>query len=138
MDDLISREYMKSLGATCIASRSKDGTLFPIVAIDELPPADPTHPTPSNTLGALDCVSREDLTKGIETYFGDLPIAVHYDMLALAQRLPSVQPEIIRCKYCKHWNNAPTSDGYNSCEKDALIRHESFFCADAKLRGEQE
>ena len=98
----------------------------------------PTHPTPSNTLGALDCVSREDLTKGIETYFGDLPIAVHYDMLALAQRLPSVQPEIIRCKYCKHWNNAPTSDGYNSCEKDALIRHESFFCADAKLRGEQE
>ena len=138
MDDLISREYMKSLGATCIASRSKDGTLFPIVAIDELPPADPTHPTPSNTLGALDCVSREDLTKGIETYFGDLPITVHYDMLALAQRLPSVQPEIIRCKYCKHWNNAPTSDGYNSCEKDALIRHESFFCADAKLRGEQE
>lgn len=138
MDDLISREYMKSLGATCIASRSKDGTLFPIVAIDELPPADPTHPTPSNTLGALDCVSREDLTKGIETYFGDLPIAVHYDMLALAQRLPSVQPEIIRCKYCKHWNNAPTSDGYNSCEKDALIRHESFFCADAKLRGDRK
>ena len=81
----------------------------------------PTHPTPSNALGALDCVSREDLTKGIETYFGDLPITVHYDMLALAQRLPSVQPEIIRCKYCKHWNNAPTSDGYNSCEKDALI-----------------
>ena len=98
----------------------------------------PTHQTPSNTLGALDCVSREDLTKGIETYFGDLPITVHYDMLALAQRLPSVQPEIIRCKYCKHWNNAPTSDGYNSCEKDALIRHESFFCADAKLRGDSE
>ena len=93
MSDLISREYMKSLGATCIASRSKDGTLFPIVSIDELPPADPTHPTPSNTLGALDCVSREDLTKGIEAYFDDLPIAVHYDMLALAQKLPSAQSE---------------------------------------------
>ena len=53
----------------------------------------PTHSTPSNTLGALDCVSREDLTKGIETYFGDLPIAVHYDMLALAQRLPAAQPK---------------------------------------------
>ena len=63
----------------------------------------PTHTTPSNTLGALDCVSREDLTKGIETYFGDLPIAVHYDMLALAQKLPSVQPE--SCEYyalCRH------------------------------------
>lgn len=45
------------------------------------------------------------------------------------------QPEIIRCKYCKHWNNIPTSDGYNSCEKDALIRHESFFCANGKMRG---
>ena len=53
----------------------------------------PTHPTPSNTLGALDCVSREDLTKGIEAYFDDLPIAVHYDMLALAQKLPSAQSE---------------------------------------------
>lgn len=41
MSDLISREYMKSLGATCIASRSKDGTLFPIVAIDELPSVQP-------------------------------------------------------------------------------------------------
>ena len=41
MSDLISREYMKSLGATCIASRSKDGNMFPIVAIDELPSAQP-------------------------------------------------------------------------------------------------
>ena len=41
MSDLISREHMKSLGATCIASRSKDGTLFPIVAIDELPSVQP-------------------------------------------------------------------------------------------------
>ena len=61
----------------------------------------PTHPTPSNTLGALDCVSREDLTKEIETYFGDLPIAVHYDMLALAQKLPSVQPEPLSDAYMK-------------------------------------
>ena len=41
MSDLISREHMKSLGATCIASRSKDGNMFPIVAIDELPSAQP-------------------------------------------------------------------------------------------------
>ena len=39
--DLISREYMKSLGATCIASRSKDGNMFPIVSIDELPSVQP-------------------------------------------------------------------------------------------------
>ena len=59
--------------------------------LDEQPTIDISNT--SNTLGALDCVSREDLTKGIETYFGDLPIAVHYDMLALAQRLPAAQPK---------------------------------------------
>ena len=45
MSDLISREYMKSLGATCIASRSKDGNMFPIVSIDELPSVQPTQLT---------------------------------------------------------------------------------------------
>ena len=48
------------------------------------------------------------------------------------------QPEIIRCKDCKYWHNAPVSDGYDSCEKDALIRHEDFFCAEAKRREEGE
>ena len=51
MSDLISREHMKSLGATCIASRSKDGTLFPIVAIDELPSIE-SEPRP---ISYLDC-----------------------------------------------------------------------------------
>ena len=88
------------------------------------PTIDLTHPIPSNTLGALDCVSREDLTKGIETYFGDLPIAVHYDMLALAQRLPPVQPRkgkwidikhtfMTKCSVCDWINNDDSS--YNFC-----------------------
>lgn len=63
--------------------------------LDEQPTIDISNT--SHTLGALDCVSREDLIKGIEAYFDDLPIAVHYDMLALAQKLPSVQPEWIPC-----------------------------------------
>ena len=48
--------------------------------------------------------------------------------------LPSAQPEIIRCKDCKYWHNAPVSDGYDSCEKDALLRHDDFFCAEAERR----
>jgi len=42
--------------------------------------------------------------------------------------------ELTRCKDCKWWHDAPTSDGYNSCEKDALIRHEDFFCAAAERK----
>ena len=37
MSDLISREYMKSLGGACIARRLKDGDLCPIISIDLLP-----------------------------------------------------------------------------------------------------
>jgi len=48
-----------------------------------------------------------------------------------------VQP-VVRCKDCKHWNDAPAADGLNSCEMDALIRHESFFCANGERKdGEQ-
>ena len=45
-------------------------------------------------------------------------------------KIPSedVRP-IVRCRDCKHWVNAPVADGFNSCELDALIRHEDFFCA---------
>ena len=41
MDDLISREYMKSLGGACIAQRLKDGDLCPIISIDLLPSVEP-------------------------------------------------------------------------------------------------
>ena len=44
----------------------------------------------------------------------------------------------IRCKDCKHWYNAPVSDGFNSCEHDALIRHEDFYCANAERRTDEE
>lgn len=41
MSDLISREYMKSLGGACIARRLKDGDLCPIISIDLLPSVQP-------------------------------------------------------------------------------------------------
>ena len=113
----------------------------------EAPTIDLTHPTPSNTLGALDCVSREDLTKGIETYFGDLPITVHYDMLALAQKLPSVQPEGIRCKDCKHWMMGKTTKNYPNpyiCELHSFMHGfersalPEDYCSWAELRGDSD
>ena len=46
MDDLISREFMKSLGATCIAARREgDGELIALGGIDMLPSAQPEPPS---------------------------------------------------------------------------------------------
>lgn len=44
--------------------------------------------------------------------------------------------EIVRCRDCKYWFYAPAADGFNSCERDALIRHEDFFCAAGEKRDE--
>ena len=40
--DLISRDFMKEMGATCIAKRSKTGELVAISSIDNLPSAEKT------------------------------------------------------------------------------------------------
>lgn len=44
--------------------------------------------------------------------------------------------EVVRCRECKYWYSAPASDDFNSCEMDALIRHENFFCANGERRDE--
>lgn len=43
---------------------------------------------------------------------------------------------VVLCRDCKFWFNAPAADGFNSCELDALIRHENFFCAAGEKREE--
>lgn len=45
MSDMISREYMKSLGGACIAQRLKNGDLCPIISIDLLPSVQTTQLT---------------------------------------------------------------------------------------------
>ena len=43
---------------------------------------------------------------------------------------------VVLCRDCKYWFNAPVADGFNSCELDALIRYEDFFCAAGEKREE--
>lgn len=38
-EDLISRQFIKSLGAMCIAVREEDGELYALGSIDAIPPA---------------------------------------------------------------------------------------------------
>ena len=79
----------------------------------------PTHPTPSNTLGALDCIDRH---KAINIRFSEgfdhdgILYVPWKDVVDHLKELPSVKPEfqewqkiilsklmVIRCKDCKNW-----------------------------------
>ena len=71
------------------------------------PTIDPTHPTPSNTLGALDCVDRNEAIKNLEQYKdlfsrddGDRERYVLTRVIKELKAMPSVQLE--DCDTCKH------------------------------------
>ena len=94
-----------------------------------------------------DCISRkaaiDGLLNGVEP-FGIMDknrnltgVGVRdIDVIEMLEALPSADAvKVVRCKDCKHWNDAPAADGFNSCEMDALIRHESFFCANGERKG---
>lgn len=36
---------------------------------------------------------------------------------------------VVRCKDCKYWFTVQSSHGCHSCEHDAMIRYEDFYCA---------
>lgn len=116
MSDLISREYMKSLGATCIASRSKDGTLFPIVAIDELPPAE----QPKERCVATITLSEKDLERIVKERVEEIK-----ELLPQKGKWIDYSSEgFVECPFC---HSATNCDG----NKDEL--HYCFSCG-AELR----
>ena len=61
-EDLISRDFMKKLGATCIAKRSETGELVAISSIDNLSSAEKTTLSTEKTT-ITDCGAR---MKGVE------------------------------------------------------------------------
>lgn len=150
MNDLISRQdaiegiyqLLKELpnkkNSALFKDGVRDGYARAIGRIRSIPSAN----VPDTNVGEL--IRRQDAVDSMRKYEIELPtyapreIDVVWDDAIDAccdavEALPSAQPEIIRCKDCKHWHNAPASDGLNSCEKDALIRHKYFFCADAEF-----
>lgn len=56
------------------------------------------------------------------------------------QQLPSAQPEIIRCKDCKHWDTTWESDRTKNCHYCPFIDGTStgdWYCADAERRTDE-
>lgn len=58
-------------------------------ALNEVPSVKPTHSTPSNALGALDCVDRKAMLDILSQY----PFEKVVNCLSILKELPSVQPE---------------------------------------------
>ena len=51
--------------------------------------------------------------------------------------LPSAQPEIIRCRDCKYWDQTWQSScgpGYYYCIMIDMVTNGDFYCADAERR----
>ena len=51
--------------------------------------------------------------------------------------LPSAQPEIVRCRDCKHWKtDHPTANGYHCCHRihNVFPMREDDFCSRAEKR----
>ena len=52
-------------------------------------------------------------------------------------KLPSAQPQIIRCKDCKYWDTTWQNDyapNYHYCPMIDGTRRNDFYCADAERR----
>ncbi len=85
-----------------------------IAVLNWLPSAQPTQPNTPNTLKALDCISRQDAIDAARNWYEGLICGSFKGLEKQLQALPPAQPDIIRCKDCKHnpneeWCGCPMS-----------------------------
>jgi len=88
-----------------------------------------------------DTISRQAAIEVIDAVFPVDPMKSEYAQgiacgAALAktyvEQLPSAQPEIIRCKDCKHW------DGVDTCDVIDATVLDNDFCSFAERRSDEE
>lgn len=104
--------------------------------IESLPSVVIQHnPNDSNVLNVLDCVSRQAAIEAVDAYLGLSEVSKTIQNMTSLQdilkNLPSVEPEIIRCKECKHWGlrQRDFCDIWND-----YISNGHFYCGCAKRR----
>ena len=85
-----------------------------------------------------DSISRQAAIDALIKWYGCEPsdIGAFEDII---EKLPSVQPEIIRCKDCKWWNTAYLPDGCGWCEKSGMNKGtvDDWFCADGERKSDE-
>ena len=128
-DDLISRQA--AISAICNACGKIDCDKMDKCEKLQLPPANCSEfPNSSDTISRQQATDALRKMQTYKLFSGD-------DMLLIDQAgaqtelmlLPSAQPEIIRCKDCKHF----AGEGmYCSC--DIIVQFDHFYCYHAERR----
>ena len=138
MDDLIKRQAaIDAIKTWGLLDGLSEGQAIEILADEEkLPSAQPDSKELSFTHKALDCISRQDAIDAVykcaDIFAGDMPVmVVKADAYEALAQLPSAQPDIIRCKDCKHWLDI--DDGRQKHRMCADV-YGDWFCADAERR----
>lgn len=79
-----------------------------------------------------DMISRQAAIDAVRTYYDD-EYALADSIEELIEKLPSAQPEIVRCKNCKH-NQLPSTSGNADCEIYYGMTNKNGFCHRAERR----
>ena len=78
---------------------------------------------------ATDCISRQDAIDALSIYGDKLTLD---NVAERIYGLPSIQPEIIRCKDCWHYPSE-----YADCPMIGWARNENDFCSKAERRTDE-
>lgn len=115
--------------------------------LNKLPSAQPEKRTEERTeTHSCDCISRQAAIDALTRKMVSIPTAGEKDLMgdanriraediSVIRRLPSAQPEIIRCEDCKHWNRESICDGF--CSEDCMRHDEGFYCGNAERRTDE-
>lgn len=112
------------------------GILHAINAVQDLPPAQPVA-RDTNVL-SNDTISRQGVKEWLNKWEGYIDRDIIARMQCRVIDIPSAQPEIIRCKECKHAKITADGKYMKYCSQwdvdDALYLDGDFFCGHAERR----
>ena len=153
MSDLISRQDAIDVARKCSVKEVTPAYMLidkaeVMTELMMLPSAHPTQLNTPNTLKALDCISRQDAIDRInkqrehlrpDIYSRDKIGDAAYRICAeFIERLPSAQPDIIRCEDCKWYGRADKRRFYRGMDclqkRIDTIVPDRDFCSKAERR----
>lgn len=79
-----------------------------------------------------DLISRQKAIEALIDALNDVGVLDAEDINTVFQMLPPIQPEIVKCKDCKYWNN-----GSCECPGHVIDTEAEHFCGYGDIRGEQ-